>query len=143
MLSERNTADYSPSNISRGWKTFQMHGHPYFHRTGEAGCAPSKVHKDYLAQLGKRMKRIQANESGGNLARDSSAAAPRTASLTYRGSSSQYSRSRKGQLMPFVASESVNIFCLKFFVPWSAPLGRAEEFELSLFWRKFCDVRFS
>jgi hypothetical protein len=50
-----------------------MHSHPYFHRTGDAGRASLKVHKDYLARLGKRVKRVQANEGGVNLARDSSA----------------------------------------------------------------------
>jgi hypothetical protein len=131
MLSKRNTTDYSPSNISRGWKAFQMHGHPYFHRTGQARCAPSKVHKDYLARLGKRMTRVQTNEGGGHLARDSSAATLRTARLTYRGSSSQYSRSRKGQLMPFVASESGNIVSRKFFVPWSLPLAGPRSLSLA------------
>ena len=130
MFSKRNTGDYSARDSGRGWK-FQMHGHPYFHRTGEADCAPSKVHKDYLARLGKRMKRVQANESGGNLTRDSGATAPRTASLTYLGSSSQYSRSRKGQLMPFVASESVNIFSIKFSVPWSARLAGPRSLSLA------------
>jgi len=85
MLSERNTVDNSPGDIRRGWETFQMHGHPYFHRTGEAGYAPSKVHKDYLARLGKRMKRVKTNESGANLARDSSA----TTRLCFDGDGAQ------------------------------------------------------
>ncbi len=72
MLSERDAVDYSPSDLGRAWEAFQIHGHPYFHRPGEADCAPSKVHEDYLARLGKRIKRVETYESGGNFARDSS-----------------------------------------------------------------------
>ena len=73
MFSKRNAVNYSARDSGRGWKTFQMHSHPYFHRMRDAGGASLKVHKDYLARLGKRVKRVLANEGGVNLARDSSA----------------------------------------------------------------------
>jgi len=73
MLSKGNTVDHASSDIGRRRKTSQTHTRSYLHRSGETGCAPSKVHKDYLARLGKRVKRVQTHESSRNLARDSSA----------------------------------------------------------------------
>jgi hypothetical protein len=75
MLSKRKAVDYSGSDVGSVGKPFQMNGHPYLNRTGDAGCTSSKVYKDYLARLEKRKKRVQADEGYGNLARDSSATA--------------------------------------------------------------------
>jgi len=72
MSSKGNTVDHAPSDIG-GRKTFQTHTRSYLHRTGETGCAPTRVHKDYLARLGKRLKRVQTHDRSGDLARDSSA----------------------------------------------------------------------
>jgi hypothetical protein len=135
MLSKGNTVDHAPSDIGRRRKTFQTRTRSYLQRTGETGCASSKVHKDYLARLGKRVKRVQTHESSRNLAGDSSA-------KTLNGGQAQSSSKGKGNRMLFVASESKEYLFQKVLRAFVAFVAEAEEFQLGLCSRELCCSRF-
>lgn len=73
VLSHRDAIHHARADAPDCWKPLQEHRRPNCQRLTEADCAPLGVYQNHQACVGKRFRRIRADESNWNLARNSSA----------------------------------------------------------------------